>query len=780
MIMLAGAVPVRADVIVYRSESTDRATTLRVPGTSTKVAQKAAISAVDARAIADAFLAEHGAVAGLTDAAGQLAHVETRQDELGLSHVIYHQYHRGLPVRNASVRVHLNQTGDVYLATLKVVTDLPFDVVARAPADQARETAEDAARDLLPQFADIAAEIETPELVLLPLGLSRNEAADDTRLAWETHVTFPKCADGECPTFGAHVAIDAKSGSVLYTLRDWEGLDRRVYDCSKDVGDVNCYIDSPGISGYVHGRSEGMPVRGPHNNPALPQFGSTDVDYMYDIASTMHGFVQTSFGINGANNQGGARNVPQEEHQSRYYVHSEGWNGLLDPYCPGGAWNSSTNSIVLCNGEIYDDVLAHEYGHSIVDWSFTSGGVALGTNSSNPHTRALEESHSDIVGEAFEFNQTGALDWMAGGAVVDGPWRDLIAPHDFIDEHGFRYAQRFYDQYFDCDQGVGSGGFYSNSTVYSHAMYLASEGGEMNGCEITGQGIDFVTQVYHRAWRVYFSSSQNFDTADDRLLQACSDLYDSTACGELAKALQAVEADQLGICDDPQGAAGESAPACAVAHGGTAQTTQADATPSASFQAGEPVWLALASGTPNRTVDFVLAPHDSARPIWDDLDAQALDTSSGTLDSTGALTAYFFTPTTEDTFDVIVDGNQDGDYQPWADETMTIIVSGFATDVPEGAVPSARVLVSVRPNPFNPTTNFSLRLRETSRLRLTIYDTAGRAVRTLARESALAPGDYDFTWDGTGDSGAPVASGLYLYRIETARGSEFGKITLVK
>ena len=129
---------------------------------------------------------------------------------------------------------------------------------------------------------------------------------------------------------------------------------------------------------------------------------------------------------------------------------------------------------------------------------------------------------------------------------------------------------------------------------------------------------------------------------------------------------------------------------------------------------------------------------------------------------------------------MIVDGNRDGDYQPWADETVTIIVSGFATNVPDGAVPSARVLMSVRPNPFNPTTNFSLRLRETSRLRLTIYDTAGRAVRTLANDPSLAPGDYDFTWDGTTDSGAPTASGLYLYRIETARGSEFGKLTLVK
>ncbi len=750
-----------------------------MPGVSTKVATRARITADDARAIADAFLAENSATVGLVNASAQLRYIETRQDQLGLSHVIYHQQHRGIVVRNAGVRVHLNQSGEVYLASPNVVTDLPVDVTPHVAFDVARETAEAAARNLLPAFDDVDAVIETPPLVLLPLGISRNEAADDTRLVWEFHVTFPKCEHDECESFGAYVSIDAQSSETLSVIRDWHSLNRKVYDCSKQPNDTVCYVDSPGLSGYVHGRSDSAPARGPHNNPGVPQFGSTDVDQAHDLALAMHSFTQTKFGLNGANNMGGIRNKIGEQHLTLVAVHAEGWDAQQAGYCPGSAALSSLYTVFLCRETALEDVVGHEYGHALVNWAFPVGSTALGVDLSNVETRALDESHSDIMGEAFEFDQLGFTDWIAGTNTPGLPWRDLVNPNEFANDSGRRFAARQYDQYIDCG-GVSGGAYYSNSTVYSHAMYLASEGGEMNGCEIAGQGMDFVNQIYHRAWRTYFSRSQNFDTADDRLLQACSDLYDSTACGELAKALQAVEADQVGICDDPQGAAGEQAPACAVNHCGTVTTTESDATPSVSFQVGEAVWLSLAGGTPNRDVDFVLAPHDAARPIWDDLETQALSPSSGTLDSTGALFAYFFTASAEDTFDVIVDGNQDGNYQPWADETVTIIVAGFATDVPGGAVPSAHVLRSVRPNPFNPTMNFSLRLSETSRLQLTIYDTAGRAVRTLARESALAPGDYDFTWDGTDESGAPIASGLYLFRIETARGSEFGKITLLK
>jgi len=46
-----------------------------------------------------------------------------------------------------------------------------------------------------------------------------------------------------------------------------------------------------------------------------------------------------------------------------------------------------------------------------------------------------------------------------------------------------------------------------------------------------------------------------------------------------------------------------------------------------------------------------------------------------------------------------------------------------------------------------------------------IYDTAGRAVRTLY-DGPSAPGINTVTWDGTDSGGAKLSSGVYLIRIE--------------
>ncbi|RMH97292.1 MAG: choice-of-anchor D domain-containing protein [Calditrichaeota bacterium] len=69
------------------------------------------------------------------------------------------------------------------------------------------------------------------------------------------------------------------------------------------------------------------------------------------------------------------------------------------------------------------------------------------------------------------------------------------------------------------------------------------------------------------------------------------------------------------------------------------------------------------------------------------------------------------------------------------------------------------------PNPFNPATTIPYRLAERSRVKLEIYDLLGRRVRTLV-QAVEATGAHRQTWDGRDDRGHPVASGIYIYRLE--------------
>jgi hypothetical protein len=79
-------------------------------------------------------------------------------------------------------------------------------------------------------------------------------------------------------------------------------------------------------------------------------------------------------------------------------------------------------------------------------------------------------------------------------------------------------------------------------------------------------------------------------------------------------------------------------------------------------------------------------------------------------------------------------------------------------------LPKDFALTGNYPNPFNPSTAIAFALPEPSRVRLEVYDVMGRKVATLV-DADLAAGRYDAPWQARTDAGAPLASGVYLYRL---------------
>ena len=109
--------------------------------------------------------------------------------------------------------------------------------------------------------------------------------------------------------------------------------------------------------------------------------------------------------------------------------------------------------------------------------------------------------------------------------------------------------------------------------------------------------------------------------------------------------------------------------------------------------------------------------------------------------------------------------------------TFPVLTSADPPPVPApDPAPEARAsLGQNRPNPFNPATVIGLRVPGTAPqpVALRVYAVDGRLVRTLVSRR-LDPGYHEVRWDGTGDSGAPLASGVYLYRAEIG-GATFAK-----
>jgi len=83
------------------------------------------------------------------------------------------------------------------------------------------------------------------------------------------------------------------------------------------------------------------------------------------------------------------------------------------------------------------------------------------------------------------------------------------------------------------------------------------------------------------------------------------------------------------------------------------------------------------------------------------------------------------------------------------------------------------------PNPFNPRTEIRFTLDQSGPASLRIFDAGGRLVRTLM-EGELAAGEQRVVWDGKADSGQPLASGVYFYRLETAVRTLGRRMVLIK
>jgi flagellar hook assembly protein FlgD len=60
-----------------------------------------------------------------------------------------------------------------------------------------------------------------------------------------------------------------------------------------------------------------------------------------------------------------------------------------------------------------------------------------------------------------------------------------------------------------------------------------------------------------------------------------------------------------------------------------------------------------------------------------------------------------------------------------------------------------------------------------------VYNVAGPLVRTLANENRAA-GAHTVVWDGRNDSGEPVSSGVYFYKLVTNNFSQTKKMVLVR
>ena len=177
------------------------------------------------------------------------------------------------------------------------------------------------------------------------------------------------------------------------------------------------------------------------------------------------------------------------------------------------------------------DIVAHELTHGVT--AFTSR--LLGVNEPG----ALNEAFSDMMGTSVEFfvRQTGTgpqPNYVMGSDIFSsnqpGFARSLQDPLSFGNPD--HYSRRLLD-------ASDNGEVHANSTIASHAFYLAIEGGTNSTSRLSVQGVgsanrDQIEKTFYRGFTLLLPSNATFSIARSATIQAARDLYGTGSAVERA------------------------------------------------------------------------------------------------------------------------------------------------------------------------------------------------------------------------------------------------------
>jgi flagellar hook assembly protein FlgD len=83
------------------------------------------------------------------------------------------------------------------------------------------------------------------------------------------------------------------------------------------------------------------------------------------------------------------------------------------------------------------------------------------------------------------------------------------------------------------------------------------------------------------------------------------------------------------------------------------------------------------------------------------------------------------------------------------------------------------------PNPFNAETIIKYQLPKSGKVKLQIYDIAGRMISTLVNGEQKA-GYYVISWDCRNSAGQGASSGIYFFRINAGDFMQTKKLLLIR
>ncbi len=118
------------------------------------------------------------------------------------------------------------------------------------------------------------------------------------------------------------------------------------------------------------------------------------------------------------------------------------------------------------------------------------------------------------------------------------------------------------------------------------------------------------------------------------------------------------------------------------------------------------------------------------------------------------------------------------EYEPWLDYDPYPGMQPKAV-VNDYNLPKGLLISSAYPNPFNSKVVYEFNMPAAGMAQGIIYDLLGRQVK-IVTDQYYGTGKHSVFWDGKSESGRPVSSGIYFFRLESGDRYSVKKATLLK
>jgi chitodextrinase len=323
------------------------------------------------------------------------------------------------------------------------------------------------------------------------------------------------------PLYRAYVYVDAISGKIIVEQQIIHTTNAPSTGATLYNGTVNITADYNGTAYQLRQTASGNGIE------TYTLSGSQDYTLAKDVTSSSSSFTvdsvanqahwgaertydyfYTKHNRNSFDNAGGV--IRSYVHYSTNYVNAF-WDGSRMTYGDGDRSRGYKPLVAI-------DICGHEITHGITQFA-----AAL---TYSGESGALNESFSDIFGEAVEFYSKGSSDWLVGcdiGLNSCGAFRSLSNPNAYLHPDTYKGSYWY-------TGSADYGGVHTNSGVQNKWFYILVNGESGtndlgNPYSVTGIGWDKAARIAYRNLTVYLSASSGFAAARVGSIQAAIDLY---------------------------------------------------------------------------------------------------------------------------------------------------------------------------------------------------------------------------------------------------------------